>query len=76
MTGIKELAYVVYQVSDLMDWEHFGGVTLLGMQFGHKTPNGSACAPIRRRTGGSSNRGRPTTWSPPASRSTATPNST
>ncbi|WP_026402047.1 VOC family protein [Actinomadura rifamycini] len=31
MTGIKELAYVVYEASDLDDWEHFT-VDLLGMQ--------------------------------------------
>jgi len=35
MTGVNELAYVVYEVSDLADWEHFG-VTLLGMQLGEK----------------------------------------
>jgi 2,3-dihydroxybiphenyl 1,2-dioxygenase len=39
MTGVKELAYVVYEVSDLADWEHFG-VTLLGMQLGQKSDNG------------------------------------
>ncbi|MFD8097354.1 VOC family protein [Streptomyces malaysiensis] len=39
MTGVKELAYVVYEVSDLADWEHFG-VTLLGMQLGRKSDNG------------------------------------
>lgn len=39
MTGVKELAYVVYEVSDLADWEHFA-VTLLGMQLGEKTPDG------------------------------------
>ncbi|MFD7075295.1 VOC family protein [Nocardioides sp. NPDC059952] len=39
MTGVKELAYVVYEVSDLADWEHFG-VTLLGMQLGDKLDNG------------------------------------
>ena len=39
MTGVKELAYVVYEVSDLADWEHFG-VTLLGMQLGEKLDNG------------------------------------
>jgi 2,3-dihydroxybiphenyl 1,2-dioxygenase len=36
MTGVNELAYVVYEVSDLADWEHFG-VSLLGMQLGEKT---------------------------------------
>lgn len=35
MTGVKELAYVVYEVSDLADWEHFAA-GLLGMQVGHK----------------------------------------
>jgi len=35
MTGVKELAYVVYEASDLADWEHFG-VALLGMQLGEK----------------------------------------
>ncbi|WP_324786583.1 VOC family protein [Streptomyces sp. H51] len=39
MTGVKELAYVVYEVSDLADWERFG-VTLLGMQLGQKDDNG------------------------------------
>lgn len=39
MSGVKELAYVVYEVSDLADWEHFG-VQLLAMQYGEKTPNG------------------------------------
>jgi len=39
MTGVKELAYVVYEVSDLADWEHFG-ITLLGMQLGEKLDNG------------------------------------
>jgi 2,3-dihydroxybiphenyl 1,2-dioxygenase len=39
MTGVKELAYVVYEVSDLADWEHFG-VSLLGMQIGDKLDNG------------------------------------
>jgi 2,3-dihydroxybiphenyl 1,2-dioxygenase len=31
MTGVKELAYVVYEASNLAAWEHFG-VDLLGMQ--------------------------------------------
>lgn len=35
MTGAKELAYVVYEVSDLDAWERFA-VGLLGMQVGHK----------------------------------------
>ncbi|WP_300678290.1 VOC family protein [Nocardioides sp.] len=39
MTGVKELAYVVYEVSDLAAWEHFG-VTLLGMQLGERTADG------------------------------------
>ncbi|MFE4956539.1 hypothetical protein ACFRCW_21135 [Streptomyces sp. NPDC056653] len=39
MSGVKELGYVVYEVSSLADWEHFG-VTLLGMQLGEKTGNG------------------------------------
>ena len=39
MTGVKELAYVVYEVGDLADWEHFG-VTRLGMQPGRKLDNG------------------------------------
>lgn len=39
MTGVNELAYVVYEVSDLADWEHFA-VTLLGMQLGDKTSSG------------------------------------
>lgn len=36
MTGVKELAYVVYEVSDLADWEHFAA-GLLGMQVADKT---------------------------------------
>ncbi|MFI1521899.1 VOC family protein [Kitasatospora cineracea] len=39
MTGVQELAYVVYEVGDLADWEHFG-VTLLGMQVGERTADG------------------------------------
>lgn len=35
MSGVKELAYVVYEVSDLAEWEHFG-VGLLGMQLGER----------------------------------------
>ncbi|MFD7069756.1 VOC family protein [Streptomyces sp. NPDC059913] len=35
MSGVKELAYVVYEVSDLTDWERFG-VELLGMQLGDR----------------------------------------
>ncbi|MEU0936058.1 VOC family protein [Embleya sp. NPDC005971] len=35
MTGVKELAYVVYEASDLADWEHFA-VDLLGMQLAGK----------------------------------------
>lgn len=33
MTGVKELAYVVYEASDLADWERFSS-ELLGMQVG------------------------------------------
>ncbi|MGW2223376.1 hypothetical protein ACWCSD_51000, partial [Nonomuraea sp. NPDC001684] len=39
MSGVKELGYVVYEVSDLADWEHFA-VELLGMRFGEKTDGG------------------------------------
>jgi len=35
MTGVKELAYVVYEASSLADWERFG-VDLLGMQLADK----------------------------------------
>ncbi|MEU7560974.1 VOC family protein [Streptomyces eurythermus] len=35
MSGVKELAYVVYEVSDLAGWERFG-VELLGMQLGER----------------------------------------
>ncbi|MEV8451693.1 VOC family protein [Streptomyces sp. NPDC052095] len=35
MSGVKELAYVVYEVGDLTDWERFG-VELLGMQLGER----------------------------------------
>jgi 2,3-dihydroxybiphenyl 1,2-dioxygenase len=38
-TGVEELAYVVYEVSDLADWEHFG-TQLLGMQLGRRTEDG------------------------------------
>ncbi|RKS73066.1 2,3-dihydroxybiphenyl 1,2-dioxygenase [Actinomadura pelletieri DSM 43383] len=41
MTGVKELAYVVYEASDLGDWEHFG-VDLLGMQLADKTADSLA----------------------------------
>ncbi|MFI6520694.1 VOC family protein [Spirillospora sp. NPDC050679] len=41
MTGVKELAYVVYEASDLDAWEHFG-VTLLGMQLASRTPESLA----------------------------------
>ena len=36
MSRVNELAYVVYEVSDLDEWEHFG-VDLLGMQTGVRT---------------------------------------
>lgn len=36
MTRVKELAYVVYEVSSLDDWERFG-VSLLGLQAGTRT---------------------------------------
>lgn len=39
MTGVKELGYVVYEVSSLTDWEHFG-VDLLGMQIGERFDGG------------------------------------
>ncbi|WP_433346530.1 VOC family protein [Microtetraspora malaysiensis] len=39
MSGVKELGYVVYEVGDLADWEHFA-VELLGMQLGEKTDGG------------------------------------
>lgn len=35
MTGVKELAYVVYEASDLGDWQHFA-CELLGMQLADK----------------------------------------
>jgi 2,3-dihydroxybiphenyl 1,2-dioxygenase len=35
MTGVKQLAYVVYEASDLSDWEHFA-CGLLGMQLADK----------------------------------------
>ncbi|MET8468632.1 VOC family protein [Streptomyces sp. NPDC006422] len=38
MSGVTELGYVVYEVSSLTDWEHFG-VELLGMQLGERTPD-------------------------------------
>lgn len=38
MPGIKELAYVGYEVSDLDAWEHFG-VKLMGMQTGERSQN-------------------------------------
>nr|BAB78765.1 2,2',3-trihydroxybiphenyl 1,2-dioxygenase [Terrabacter sp.] len=39
MSGVTELSYVVYEVSDLPDWEHFG-VHLMGMAYGEKTAKG------------------------------------
>ncbi|MDO5696714.1 MAG: VOC family protein [Dermatophilus congolensis] len=36
MSRVEELAYVVYEASDLAAWENFG-VELLGMQLGQKT---------------------------------------
>ncbi|MGV9292927.1 VOC family protein [Amycolatopsis sp. NPDC003676] len=36
---VKELAYVVYEVSDLAEWERFA-VSLLGMQLGEKSADG------------------------------------
>jgi 2,3-dihydroxybiphenyl 1,2-dioxygenase len=39
MPGLKELAYVVYEVSDLDAWERFG-VELLGMQAGERSASG------------------------------------
>ncbi len=41
MTGVKELAYVVYEASRLDDWEHFA-VELLGMQLADKTADAVA----------------------------------
>jgi len=38
MAGLKELAYVVYEVSDLNEWENFG-VNMLGMEVGERTSN-------------------------------------
>ncbi|MGA4844272.1 VOC family protein [Streptomyces sp. G45] len=35
MSGVKELAYVVYEVGDLADWERFA-VELLGMRLGER----------------------------------------
>ncbi|WP_028922485.1 VOC family protein [Pseudonocardia acaciae] len=39
MTGVTELAYVVYEVSDLAEWERFA-VSLLGMRPGEKSADG------------------------------------
>lgn len=39
MSGLKELAYVVYEVSDLAAWEKFA-VNLLGMQVGERSTSG------------------------------------
>jgi 2,3-dihydroxybiphenyl 1,2-dioxygenase len=36
MSHVKELAYSVYEVTDIADWERFG-TELLGMQLGEKT---------------------------------------
>ncbi|TDB91611.1 biphenyl 2,3-dioxygenase [Actinomadura sp. KC216] len=41
MSGVKELAYVVYEVSSLSDWERFG-VDLMGMQLADKTADSIA----------------------------------
>ncbi|MEZ7006262.1 VOC family protein [Streptomyces sp. AD55] len=39
MSRVKELGYVVYEVTDPAAWERFG-VDLLGMQLGERTPDG------------------------------------
>ncbi|MDO5682384.1 MAG: VOC family protein [Propionibacteriaceae bacterium] len=39
MTGVRELGYVVYEVSDLAAWEKFG-VELLGMKIGERFDGG------------------------------------
>ncbi|MEU3656196.1 VOC family protein [Streptomyces sp. NPDC032161] len=39
MSGVKELGYVVYEVSSTTDWENFG-VELLGMRLGERTHDG------------------------------------
>ncbi|MFF8772465.1 VOC family protein [Kitasatospora sp. NPDC015120] len=39
MSVVRELGYVVYEVSDPAGWEHFG-VELLGMQLGARTGDG------------------------------------
>lgn len=39
MSGVVELSYVVYEVSDLASWERFG-LELLGMAYGEKTSKG------------------------------------
>ncbi len=41
MTGVKELAYVVYEASSLGDWEHCA-VDLLGMQLADKSADAIA----------------------------------
>jgi 2,3-dihydroxybiphenyl 1,2-dioxygenase len=41
MTDVKELAYVVYEASDLDDWEHFA-VRLLGMRLAEKSADAIA----------------------------------
>ncbi|NUP31740.1 MAG: biphenyl 2,3-dioxygenase [Streptomycetaceae bacterium] len=50
MTEVKELAYVVYEASDLADWEHFA-VDLLGLQLAEKTDD-----ELRLRTDGKTHR--------------------
>lgn len=47
MTGVKELAYVVYEASSLDDWEHFG-VSLLGMQLAGKSADAIALRTDRK----------------------------
>jgi 2,3-dihydroxybiphenyl 1,2-dioxygenase len=47
MTGVKELAYVVYEASSLDDWEHFA-VRLLGMQLAGKTADAIALRTDRK----------------------------
>ncbi|MBO2443036.1 VOC family protein [Actinomadura nitritigenes] len=47
MTGVKELAYVVYEASSLDDWEHFG-VSLLGMQLAEKSADAIALRTDRK----------------------------
>ncbi|MGR6998409.1 hypothetical protein ACU686_10445 [Yinghuangia aomiensis] len=75
MTGVKELAYVVYEAGDLADWERCFAVDLLGLQLAEKTDDELRLRLQRRqgRTAGWCAADPPTTWSQAATRSRTAP---